>query len=86
MSKANGSKSDDQAELELDAAGAPGDADEQAASGEAPEEEGPRIVRLISNSEGCWKELEDGRRIDLSEEEWRTELARQFRKDTPKPA
>ncbi len=41
-----------------------------------------RLVKLVNNQEGYWKVLEDGRRIDLSEEEWRMELARHFKRES----
>ena len=45
-----------------------------------------RVIRLINNREGCWKVLADGDRVELSEEEWRIELGRQFKRETPPPA
>ncbi len=41
-----------------------------------------RLVKLVNNQEGYWKVLEDGRRIDLTEEEWRMELARHFKRES----
>jgi len=44
----------------------------------ASEPEGPRLIKLVNSLEGCWKELDDGSKVDLDEEEWRSELARNF--------
>lgn len=54
------------------------------ASAEAPAETdaGPRVLRLVHTAEGCWKELEDGQRVELSEADWHAELARHFRRNT----
>ncbi len=43
-------------------------------------EEGPRMKRLVHSAGGSFKELEDGTRMELSEEEWRSELAHHFRR------
>ena len=47
-----------------------------------PTAQDARLVKLVNNQEGYWKVLEDGRRIDLSEEEWRMELARHFKRES----
>lgn len=52
------------------------DGEEQA--GEEPE----RFIQLINNQDGCWKVLSDGERVDLSDQEWRAELARHFKRET----
>lgn len=38
-----------------------------------------RILKLVNTKDGCWKILPDGKRIALSEEEWRAELTSQFK-------
>lgn len=48
----------------------------------APVDEGPRVLRYVIGAEGAWKELEDGSREPLNEDEWRTALARHFRRET----
>lgn len=54
------------------------------AEGDAPEAEPAPpeevVVELVNNHQGCWKVLDDGERVELSEEEWRQALSRQFRK------
>ena len=47
-----------------------------------PTAQDTRLVKLVNNQEGYWKVLEDGRRIDLTEEEWRMELARVFKRES----
>lgn len=47
-----------------------------------PTAQDARLVKLVNNQEGYWKVLEDGRRIDLTEEEWRMELARVFKRES----
>ena len=47
-----------------------------------PTAQDARLVKLVNNQEGYWKVLEDGRRIDLTEEEWRMELARHFKRES----
>ncbi len=53
------------------------------ASEEMAGEETERIIQLINNHEGCWKVLSGGERVALSDQEWRSELARHFRRETP---
>ena len=53
------------------------------ASEEMDSEETERIIQLINNREGCWKVLPGGERVALSDQEWRSELARHFRRGTP---
>ncbi len=55
----------------------------EATAAAAAAEQGPRVLRYVNNVEGCWKELEDGSRVELSEREWRNALTRQFRRDAP---
>jgi hypothetical protein len=44
------------------------------------------VLRYVNNVEGCWMELEDGTRVELSQADWRQALARQYRReDTPAP-
>lgn len=43
---------------------------------------GPRMKRLVYSGKVRFKELDDGTRLELSEEEWRGELAHHFRRDT----
>ena len=47
-----------------------------------PTAQDARLVKLVNNQEGYWKVLEDGRRSDLTEEEWRMELARHFKRES----
>ena len=58
-------------------------ASEEMAAGEISSEETEKIIQLINNKEGCWKMLPGGERVALSDEEWRSELARHFRRETP---
>ncbi len=89
---ANGKTADADATTPAEASAAPQAADRadppaaaaEDAGAEAPQEDaGPRVLRLVHSAEGCWKELEDGQRVDLSETEWRSELARQFKHEQP---
>lgn len=45
-------------------------------------ENGVRVVQLINSKDGCWKLLSDGERVALNDEEWRIELARQFKRES----
>ena len=56
---------------------------EEMDSEEMDSEETERIIQLINNREGCWKVLPGGERVALSDQEWRSELARHFRRGTP---
>ncbi len=44
----------------------------------APQSGEEQVAELHNTKEGCWKVLEDGRRVNLSQSEWREELARIF--------
>jgi hypothetical protein len=82
-----------QAELELSedkssapgngtAEGAPSAADTPPAAPEAEaavETEQDPVVQLINSAAGCFKVLESGERVALSDAQWRLELARHFK-------
>ena len=44
-----------------------------------------RVQELGNTTEGCWLVREGGERVELSDAEWRKELAHLFRKETPTP-
>ena len=44
-------------------------------------DEGPRVMELGHNTEGAWKVMDSGERIELNEKDWREELNRQFSKE-----
>lgn len=87
MAKANGGSPTLQAELELDeAAQAAGEGAQPGTDAPAQEETAPaeppvRVARLVNDQEGCWKVLETGEKVALSDEEWRAELAHHFRRE-----
>jgi len=64
----------------------PAPAAEAATEAAADAPAGPRVLRYVNNAEGCWKELEDGTRVKLSEKEWQNALTRQFRRESPPTA
>ena len=43
------------------------------------------VIELANTSGGCWKVLADGRRVKLSDKEWRKELARLLAPAPPAP-
>lgn len=43
----------------------------------------PPVHLLVNGPDGCFKEVEGGETVKLSEEEWRLELARIFRREAP---
>lgn len=51
---------------------------EEEVAEEIPEETGPQLVKLVNTHDGCWMELDDGSKVELNEDEWRTELAHNF--------
>lgn len=42
----------------------------------------PKTLRYVNDKSGCWTELEGGRRIELTELEWRKAIVEHFR---PRP-
>ncbi len=65
---------------EGDAAEASGEAGTEpaAAAGGGEGEELPAITvrELVNTEDGCWKVMSDGERLELTDMEWRKELAR----------
>ena len=54
--------------------------------GEQPETpSGGGVIELANTSDGCWKVLADGKRVKLSDTEWRKELARLLAPAPPAP-
>ncbi len=43
----------------------------------------PSVNLLVNGPDGCFKEVEGGETVKLSEDEWRLELARIFRRESP---
>ena len=41
------------------------------------------VAELGNTAEGCWKVLADGQRVELSDKDWRKELARLLAPGTP---
>lgn len=60
------------AELQADEAETNGAGD----NGVETEEPSEKVSELANTAEGCWKLLSGGERVDLSDQEWRQELAR----------
>jgi hypothetical protein len=42
-----------------------------------------RVLELVNSTEGCWMVVEGDGRVELSDAEWRKELAHLFRKEAP---
>lgn len=62
--------------------------DVHAAAAAEPAEVAParpevRVLELVNATDGCWMVVEGGTRIELSDGEWRKELAHLFRKEAP---
>ena len=54
--------------------------------GEQPETlTGGGVIELANTSGGCWKVLAAGKRVTLSDIEWRKELARLLAPNSPAP-
>ncbi len=41
------------------------------------------VTELVNTAGGCWKVLADGQRVELSDKDWRKELARLLAPGTP---
>lgn len=52
---------------------------------EAPAEPEARVLELANTTAGCWKVVDGEERVELSDAEWRQELAHLFRKEAPAP-
>ncbi len=43
------------------------------------------VLELANTTAGCWKVLENEERVELSDADWRRELAHLFRREAPAP-
>src|SRR5690349_10737559 len=49
-----------------------------AAAAPAPVADAITVIELVNGVDGVWKKLSNGKRVDLTTKEWRTELSRLF--------